>query len=82
MLMRAGLSSNPLSLILTVGLVWMLAVVRVENSGRVLLAMASNSGVKLHLIRLSSDFKAGTFLSLALVLLIMLLDLQRSLSEG
>ena len=53
-----------------VGPVWMLAVVGVENSRRVLLAMASNSGVKLLLIWLSSDFKAGTFLSLALVLLI------------
>ena len=32
-------------------------------------AMASNSGVKLRLIWLSSEFKAETFLSLALVLL-------------
>ena len=69
MLMRAGLSSNPLSPTLIVGLVWMLAVVGAENSRRVLLAMASNSGVKLHLIWLSSDYKAETFLSLALVLL-------------
>ena len=70
MLMRAGLSSNPLSPTLTVDPVRMLAVVRAENSRRVLLAMASNSGVKLCLIWLSSDYKAGTFLSLALVLLI------------
>ena len=69
--MRAGLSSNPLSLTLTVGPVRILvAVVGVENSRRVLLAMASNSGVKLHLIWLSSDFNAETFLSLALVFLI------------
>jgi hypothetical protein len=32
--------------------------------------MASNSGVKLHLIWLSSKIKGETFLSLALVLLI------------
>ena len=70
MLMRAGLSSNPLSPTLTVGPVRMLAVVGAENSRRVLLAIASNSGVKLRLIWLSYDFKAGTFLSLALVLLI------------
>ena len=70
MLMRAGLSSNPLSPTLTVGLVWMLVVVGVEKSWRVLLAMASNYGIKLHLIWLSFDFKPGTFLSLALVLLI------------
>jgi len=70
MLMRAGLSSNRLSPTLTVGLVRMLVVVGAENSQRVLLAMASNSGVKLHLIRLFSDSEAETFLSLALVLLI------------
>jgi hypothetical protein len=46
------------------------------------ISLASNSGVKLHFIWLSSDSKAKTFLSLALVLLINLLDLQRSLSEG
>ena len=49
-LIRAGLSLNPLSPKLTVGLVQMLAVVGAENSWRVLLAMASNSGVKLCLI--------------------------------
>ena len=61
--MRAGLSSNPFSPTLTVGLIWMLAVVGAENSWRVLLAMALNSGVKLRLIWLSSDSKAETFLS-------------------
>ena len=69
MLMRAGLSSNPLSPTLIVGLFRMLAIVGAENSRRVLLAMSSNSGVKLRLIWLSSDSKAKTFLSLALVLL-------------
>ena len=68
--MRAGLSSNPLSPTLTVGLVWMLAVVRAENSWRVLSAMASKSDVKLYLIWLSFASEAETFLSLALVLLI------------
>ena len=68
--MRAGLSSNPLSPTLTVGPVLMLTVVGAENSRRVLLVIASNYGVKLRLIWLSLDFKAGTFLSLALVLLI------------
>jgi hypothetical protein len=52
------------------GPVQMLAVVGAENSRRVLSAMALNSGVKLRLVRLSSDSKAKTFLSLALVLLI------------
>ena len=70
MLMRAGLSSNPLSPTLIVGPVQMLVVVGAENSWRVLSAKASNSSVKLHLIWLSSDFNAETFLSLALVLLI------------
>ena len=70
MLMRAGLSSNLLSPILTVGLVRMWTVVGAENSRRVLLAMASNYGVKLHLIWLSFDSKTRTVLSLALVLLI------------
>ena len=69
------MSSNPLSPTLTVGPVQMLDVVRAKNSRRVLLAMASNSGVKLCLIWLSSDFKVGTFLSLALVLLINASDL-------
>ena len=69
MLMRAGLSSNPLSPTSTIGPIRALAVVGAENSQRVLLAMASNSGVKLHLIWLSFDSKAKTFLSLALVLL-------------
>jgi len=67
MLMRADLSLNPLSPTLTIGPVQKLAVVGAENSRRVLLAIASNSGVKLHLIWLSSDSKAKTFLSLALV---------------
>jgi hypothetical protein len=69
MLMRAGLSSNPLSPTSTVGSVQMLDVVGAENLRRVLLAMASDSEVKLRLIRLSSDSKADTLLSLALVLL-------------
>jgi hypothetical protein len=59
-----------LSLTLTFGPIRMLAVVRAENSRRVLSVMASNSGVKLCLIYLSSDSEAETFLSLALVLLI------------
>ena len=69
LLMRDVLSLNLLTLTLTVGLVWMLVVVGAENSRRVLSAMASNSDVKLHLIWLSSESKAKTFLSLALVLL-------------
>ena len=73
--MRAGLSLNPLSPTLTVGPVWMLAVVGAKNSWRVLIAIASNSSVELCLLWLSSDFKAGTFLSLALVLLINASDL-------
>jgi hypothetical protein len=68
-LMRAVLSLSPLSPTLTVGPVWMLAVVGAENSRRALSAMASNSSVKLCLIWLSSDSKAENFLSLALVLL-------------
>jgi hypothetical protein len=67
--MSAGLSSNPFSLTLTSDPVQMLAVVGAENSRRLLLAMASNYGVKICLIRLSSDSKADTLLSLALVLL-------------
>lgn len=70
MFMRASLSSNPLSPTLVSSPVRMLAVVGVENSRRVLLAMASNSGVKLHLIWLSSELEDESFLSLALVLLI------------
>jgi hypothetical protein len=66
---RASLSSNPLSPTSIAGPVRMLAVVGAENSWRVLLAMASNSGVNLCLIWLSSDYKADTLLSLALVLL-------------
>ena len=80
--MRAGLSSNPLSPTLVVGLVWILAIVGAENSRRVLSAMASKTGVKIYLVWLSSDSKAETFLSLALVLHLMLLDLQHSLLEG
>ena len=70
MLMRASKSLNPLSPMLTVGPVQVLAIVGVENSWRVLLAIASNSSVKIRLIWLSSNSKTGTFLSLALVLLI------------
>ena len=70
MLMRAGSSSNPLSPTLTVGPVRMLVVVGAENSRRVLLTMASKTGVKLRLVWLSSNSKARTFLSLALILLI------------
>jgi hypothetical protein len=55
---------------LTIGPVQMLAIVRAENSQRVLSAMASKIGVKLHLVWLSSKYKAKTFLSLALLLLI------------
>ena len=55
---------------LTIGLARMLVVVGAENSQRVLLAMASNSSVKLRLIWLSSDSESRTFLCLALVLLI------------
>jgi hypothetical protein len=54
---------------LTLGLVRMLAAVGAENSQRLLLAMVLNSSVKLRLIRLSSDSKADTLMSLALVLL-------------
>jgi hypothetical protein len=71
-----------LSPTLTAGPVWMLAVVGAENSWRVLSAITSKTGVKLCLIWLSSDSKAKTFLSLALILLINALDLQCSLSEG
>ena len=62
-LMSAGLSSNPLSLTLTVGPVRMLAVVGAENSWRVISAMTSNSSVKLRLNWLSFDSKPETFLS-------------------
>jgi len=50
MLMRAGLSSKALSPMLIAGLVWMFTVVGVENSWRVLSAMASKTGVKLRLV--------------------------------
>jgi hypothetical protein len=43
------------------------SVVRVENSQRVLLAIASNSGAKFLLAWLTSEFSTETFLSLALV---------------
>jgi hypothetical protein len=69
MLMRAGLSSNPLSPTSTAAPVRMLVVVGAENSQRVLLAMASNSIVKLYHIWLSSNSKVDTLLSLTLVLL-------------
>ena len=68
--MRVGLSSKALSPMLIAGPIRMLAVVGEDNSWRVLLAMASKTGVKLHLVWLSSDSKARTSLSLALVLLI------------
>jgi hypothetical protein len=70
-----------LSLVLIVGLVRMLAIVGAENSRGILSAMASKTGVKLHLVWLSFDSKAKNFLSLSLVLLNNL-DLQHSLSEG
>ena len=70
MLMTADLSSKALSPMLIAGPVRMLPVVGAENSQRVLLAMDSKNGVKLGLVWLSSDSKAETFLSLALVLLI------------
>ena len=82
MLMRASLSSNPLSLTFTVRLVRMLAVVGAENSWRILLAMASNFGVKLRLIWLSFNFIAGTFLSLALVLINASASSTQSMSSG
>ena len=66
-LMRASLRSNPLSPTSTICPAQMLVVVGAENSRRALLAMASNSGVKLRLVWLSFDSKARTFLSLALV---------------
>ena len=62
MLMGASLSSKALSPMSIAGPVQILAVVGAENSQGVLLAMASNSGVKLRLIWLSSDSKAETFL--------------------
>ena len=68
MFMRAGLSSNPLSLTLIAGLVRMLVVVGAENSRTVLSGKALKTGVKVCLVWLSSNSKAGTFLSLALVL--------------
>jgi hypothetical protein len=70
MLMGTGISSKALSQMLIAGPVRMLAVVGAENSRSVLSAMASNSYVKLRLVRLSSKVDARTFLSLALVLLI------------
>jgi hypothetical protein len=47
----------------------MLAVVGAENSQRLLLVIALNSGVKLLLIWLSSDTTADTLLSMAFVFL-------------
>ena len=79
---ESWLELKTMSPTLTVGPVRMLVVVGVENSWRVLLAMASKTHVNLCLVWLSSHSKAETFLSLALVLLIKLLDLQHSLSEG
>ena len=67
---ESWLELKTMSPTLTVGPVRMLVVVGAEKSRRVLFAMASNSGVKLCLVRLSFDSKTRTFLSLALVLLI------------
>jgi hypothetical protein len=58
----------------------MLAVVGLENSRRVLLAIASNSGVKL-LIWLSSNSRVRTFLRLALAFLSSTSDHPSSLSK-
>jgi hypothetical protein len=55
MLIKAGFSSKALSLISTTGPVRMLTVVGAENSRSVLLAMTSNSSVKLCLIVESSE---------------------------
>ena len=62
---ESWLELKTMSPTLTVGPVRMLAIVGAEKSWRDMLAMASNSGVKLRLIWLSSDSKARTFLSLA-----------------
>ena len=67
MLVKASLSSNPLSPTLTVDLVLMLAVVGAENSRSVLLAMVFNTGVKLLLIWLTSGGEG--LLNLVLVFL-------------
>ena len=55
MLMRLGLSSNSRLLVLSVGLVRMFLVLGVENSHRVLLAIASETGVGLTLGLVDSD---------------------------
>ena len=49
MLMRLGLSSNSRLLVLSVGPVRMFSVVGAENSRRVFLAIASETGVELPL---------------------------------
>ena len=49
MLMRFGLSSNSRLLVLSVGLVRMFLVLGLENSHRVLSAIASKAGVELPL---------------------------------
>ena len=47
MLIRLGLSSNSRLLVLSDGPVWMFSVLGVENSHRVLSAIASETGVEL-----------------------------------
>ena len=49
MLMRLGLSSNSMLLVLSVGLVRMFLVLRAENSRRVFSVIASETGVELPL---------------------------------
>jgi hypothetical protein len=49
MLMRLGLSSNSRLSVLSVGLVWMFSMLGVENSRRVLSAIAWETGVELPL---------------------------------
>ena len=55
MLMRLGLSSNSRFVVLSVGLVRMFLVLGVENSRRVLSAIASKNGVELSLYLVDSD---------------------------
>ena len=55
MLMRLGLSSNSRLSVLSVGLVQMFLVLGAENSRRVLLAIASETGVKFPLYSVDFD---------------------------
>ena len=55
MLMELGLSSNSRLLVLSVGLVQMFSVLGTENSRRVLLAIALETGVGLTLDLVDSD---------------------------